>query len=47
MPGVLALLRFHREWRDGDDAIEVDYLSCLVESIETALLELHPAAGRV
>ena len=33
----------HREWLDGDDALEVDILSCLLESIETALLTMQSA----
>ena len=42
-PGVMAMLEFHRDWRDGDDALEVDYLSCLIESVHLALVEIQSA----
>ena len=43
MSGVMAMLQFHREWLDGDDALDVDCLSCLVESIHRALEEMQSA----
>jgi len=46
MPGVMAMLELHRDWANGDDAIDADYLSCLVESVHQALEEMT-ATGMV
>jgi hypothetical protein len=43
MPGVMAMLEFHRGWLGRDDEIEVEYLSCLVESVQQALEEMQTA----
>jgi len=40
---IVVMPKLHREWLDGDDALEVDILSCLLESIETALLTMQSA----
>jgi hypothetical protein len=41
MPGVMAMLEFHREWRVGDDETDVAYLTCLIESVHLALEEMR------
>jgi hypothetical protein len=42
MPGVMALLKWHRDlWEIAPQSLEAEHLSYLCESAETALLNLQ------